>query len=141
MDASLAHTHGPFRPANYPSLPMNTRTGLLLLLAFLLVPACQPDTAPDDPANRRAIFAQLVVAHPSIDQTEQEDLTALITAVGACEHFNENDDADLAHVVDVLWWEDHGPWPHETIKWVVTLGVVLLCPEHLERLDVDDPTW
>lgn len=109
---------------------------VILILAMVLI-ACRDDGVDHRPV-RADIFAMVVAGHPVVGQ--DHPLRAWIVALRGCELFDEDSSAAVAHVVDMLWWEDSDPWPHETISWVVLAGVGLLCPEHLGRVEVVDPT-
>ena len=110
--------------------PVKLRTLALILLLTGCVTEPGASTVAEE---RKSLFTQLAATHPTIGADEQGDLRAYGTALRGCELFDENPDADLTHVAHTLWWEDHEPWPRHTLQWVVNVGVVLFCPQHLPR--------
>ena len=109
---------------------MVSKHTLSLLLVLMLVAACKSPA--DHNVDKTAIFDRIVAPHPVAGQSDPRS-TRLI-AHYSCELFDEDSSADLGQVVERLWWDEIEPWSKKTVEWVVTVGVLLFCPHHVERL-------
>lgn len=108
-----------------------------ILLLLLLLAACASQANDLNDVDRVAVFERLVAPHPVAGRDDPG--LAVVQALDGCVLLEAGHGLD--RTVELLWWDDHEPWPKPTIRWVVSVGVLVFCPEHSGLLvDVDGPT-